>query len=240
MTLMIKEIHEFLNSLIAYVAIGVFLVAVSLIMWVFPDTNILDYGFATMEPVFSIGPYVFMFLVPAITMRSFAEEKRNGTLELLYTLPFRPWEIILGKYLASFALILFSLLPTSIYFYSLYLLGNPPGNLDISGITGSYLGLILLGGGFVSIGIFSSAITENQIVSFVLASFLCFITYQGFGSLASIDVWGTWAYYLDQFGIMIHYTSISKGVLDMRDITYLFGYIGLFLLFTHYVLEAKR
>jgi ABC-2 type transport system permease protein len=239
-TILRKEINEFLNSLIGYVSVSVFLVGVGLIMWLLPDTNVLEYGYATMEPVFTVGPYLLLFLVAAITMRSFAEEKRAGTLELLYTLPFRPFQIILGKYLAALLLVVFALLPTAIYYLSIFQLGNPTGNLDSSGILGSYLGVILLSGVFVSIGIFCSAITENQIVSFVLSAFFGFLIYQGFEAIATIDIWGAWSYYLEQLGIMFHYNSISRGVLDAKDLAYFVGTSLFFLIGTLLVLENKR
>ena len=239
-TLMLKEVNEFLNSLIAYVALTVFLVGVGMVMWLFPDTNVVDYGYATLEPVFTVGPYLFLFLVPAITMRSFAEEKRTGTLELLYTLPFRPSQIIVGKYLAAMVLVVFALVPTILYYYSVYQLGNPAGNLDTSGIIGSYLGLLMLGSVFVAIGIYCSAITENQIVSFVVAAAVSFMIYQGFEAIAAIDVWGAWSYYLEQLGIMFHYSSISRGVLDARDLAYFVGVTVFFLLMTLVTLEVKR
>ena len=188
-TILKKEINEFLDSLIAYVVIGIFLTGIGLLMWVFPDTNVLDYGYASMETLFSLAPYVFMFLIPAITMKAFAEEKRGGTIELLYTLPFRDIEIVVGKFLAGFLLVIFSILPTLIYYFTLSYLGNPVGNIDSAGITGSYIGLILLGGIFTAIGVLSSALTGNQIVSFILAAFLCFTFYAGFDSIAAINIW---------------------------------------------------
>ncbi|MDB4742793.1 ABC-2 transporter permease, partial [Cyclobacteriaceae bacterium] len=151
---MMKEINEFLYSIIAYLVIGVFLIGVSIVLWVLPETSLLEYGYASMEPLFSIGPYLFMFLIPAITMKSFAEEKRSGTIELLYTLPLTSRAIVLGKFLAASLLVFFSLLPTLVYYYSIYQLGNPPGNLDTSGIVGAYFGLFFLGAVFASIGIF--------------------------------------------------------------------------------------
>jgi ABC-2 type transport system permease protein len=143
-----KEFSSFLNSLIAYVVIGVFLIGMGLLVWVFPDTSILDYGYADMGTLFSLAPYVFIFLIPAITMRSFAEEKKAGTMELLLTKPLTNWDILLGKFFACFLLVLFSLLPTLIYYVSIHQLGNPPGNIDTPGVIGSYVGLILLGGVF--------------------------------------------------------------------------------------------
>ncbi|MEQ8583340.1 MAG: gliding motility-associated ABC transporter permease subunit GldF [Marinoscillum sp.] len=235
-SIFLKEVNEFLDSLIAYVVIGVFLVGIGLLMWVFPDTNVLDYGYASMEPLFSLGPYMFMFLIPAITMKSFAEEKRSGTIELLQTLPFRDSQIIMGKFLAGFFLVLFSVLPTIIYYYSLSYLSNPVGNLDTPGIIGSYLGLIFLGGVFTAIGILASALTGNQIVSFILAAFLCFFFYAGFDAVAEINLWADWSYYISELGIMAHYTSISRGLLDFKDVVYFGSLMALMLLFTQLTL----
>lgn len=239
-TILRKEINEFLNSLIGYVVIAVFLIGVSLVMWVLPDFSVLDYGYATMEPLFTIGPYLFMFLVPATTMKSFAEEKKAGTLELLYTLPFRDWEIILGKYLAAFLLVLFSLLPTLVYYFTIHQLGNPVGNLDTPGIIGSYIGLALLAGIFVSIGLLASALTENQIVSFILAALLCFLFYDGMEALAGIDLWGTWSYGFQQLGILSHYAAMSKGLLDLKDIGYFITFTTLMLILVQFTLTSKQ
>jgi ABC-2 type transport system permease protein len=170
-----KEVAGFLNSLIAYMVISVFLTGIGLLMWVFPQTNILDYGFADMESLFGLAPYVFMFLIPAICMRFFAEEKKSGTMELLFTRPLTDLQVVMGKYFAGLFLVLFSLLPTLIYYYSVYELGNPRGNLDIAGIAGSYVGLLLLGSFFTALGVLASSLTENQIVAFILGAFLCFI-----------------------------------------------------------------
>ena len=226
-TILKKEINEFLNSLIAYVVIGIFLIGIGLLMWVFPDTNVLDYGYASMETLFSLGPYVLMFLIPAITMKSFAEEKRNGTIELLYTLPFREIDIVAGKFLAGFLLVLFSILPTIVYYFSLSYLGNPVGNIDTAGITGSYIGLILLSGIFTSLGVLSSALTGNQIVSFILSAFLCFVFYAGFDSVAGINAWSESSYYIRQVGILAHYESLSKGLIDFSDVVYFLSMIVL-------------
>ncbi|MEQ6166520.1 MULTISPECIES: gliding motility-associated ABC transporter permease subunit GldF [unclassified Ekhidna] len=239
-TILKKEINEFLDSLIAYVVIGIFLMGIGLLMWVFPDTNVLDYGYASMETLFSLAPYVFMFLIPAITMKAFAEEKRSGTIELLYTLPFRDIEIVIGKFLAGFLLVIFSILPTLIYYFSLSYLGNPVGNLDTAGITGSYIGLILLGGIFTSIGILSSALTGNQIVSFILAAFLCFAFYAGFDSVASINIWSETSYIIAQIGILSHYETLSKGLIDMSDVVYFLSMIVLFLYVTRIVLNVQK
>lgn len=236
----VKEINSFLNSLIAYIVIGVFLTSIGLLMWVFPESSILEYGYADMSTLFNLGPFVFMFLIPAITMRFFSEEKRTGTEELLMTKPLTTLQIILGKYFAGFALVLLSVLPTLIYFYSVYTLGNPMGNLDISGTVGSYVGLLLLGGVFVAIGVFSSALTDNQVVAFVLAVFLCFVLYSGLSSLATIDVWGDASLWFQQLSLVFHYESLSRGLIDIADIVYFVSVIALMVLFTQLKLDAKK
>lgn len=239
-TILKKEIDEFLDSLIAYVVIGIFLTGIGLLMWVFPETNVLDYGYVSMETLFSLSPYVFMFLIPAITMKSFAEEKRAGTIELLYTLPFREIDIVVGKFLAGFLLVLLSLLPTLVYYFSLSFLGNPAGNIDTAGIIGSYIGLLLLGGVFTSVGVLASALTGNQIVSFILAAFLCFVLYAGFDSLASINIWSDSSYYISQVGILSHYEVLSKGLVDFGDVVYFISMMILVLYVTRLVLSIQK
>ena len=235
-----KEINSFLNSLIAYIVIIVFLTGIGLFMWVIPETNVFDYGFADMDTLFFITPYVFMFLIPAITMRTFAEEKKAGTMELLFTKPLTDWQIIFGKYFSSFLLVIFALLPTLIYYYTVYVLGNPEGNIDSAAAAGSYIGLIFLGAIFTSIGIFSSAITKDQVISFIIASALCVIVYSGFSSLGSINVWGKYADLISQLGIAYHYSSMSKGLIDSGDIVYFLGVIAIMLLATKLALETRK
>ncbi len=235
-----KEVNTFLNSLIAYIVISVFLTGIGLLMWVFPETSVLDYGYADMQTLFSLGPFVLMFLIPAITMRMFAEEKKTGTIELLLTKPLTDWDIILGKFLSGWLLVILAVAPTLIYYFSVYILGNPPGNVDSAGVMGSYVGLILLGAVFTSVGIFASAISTNQIVSFIIAVFLCFILYSGFDSLASINVWGSWSGWLEQLGILYHYNAMSRGLLDTRDIVYFLSVIVLMLLLTRIILGSRR
>lgn len=235
-----KEVRSFLSSLIAYLVIILFLTAIGLFMWIFPGTNVLDYGYADLETLFVLGPYVFLFLIPAITMRSFAEEKKSGTMELLFTRPLRDWDIILGKYLAGLSLVIFALLPTLIYYYSVYELGAQVGNIDSAGTIGSYLGLILLGACFTSIGIFASSLTENQIIAFILAVFFCFMMYQGFSSLTALNDPSALSYFLLQLGIDFHYASIRKGLIDSRDLTYFFSLIILMLMATKLVLSSRK
>jgi ABC-2 type transport system permease protein len=234
-----KEFNSFLNSLIAYVVIGVFLMAMGLLMWVFPDTAVLDYGFADMETLFSLGPYVFIFLIPAITMRSFAEEKKSGTMELLFTKPLTEWDIILGKFLACYFLVLVSLAPTLIYYYTLYSLGSPPGNLDTPGIAGSYIGLFSLAATFTAAGVLASAITPNQIVAFVVAAFLCFIMFTGFESFAGLSFWSGDSLLVKQLGILYHYESMSSGLIDLRDVVYFTSAVTLLLLAAKTILASR-
>jgi ABC-2 type transport system permease protein len=238
-TVFSKEVNSFLNSLIAYVVISVFLTGIGLLMWVFPETSVLDYGYADMETLFSLGPYVLMFLIPAITMRLFAEEKKGGTLELLLTRPLSEVQIIGGKYLAGLFLVVFTLLPTGLYYFSIYSLGNPTGNLDTAGILGSYVGLVLLGATFTSIGLMASSLSENQIIAFILAVFLCFFLFTGFNSIAAINVWGSYSLFFEQLGMLTHYNSLSKGLLDSRDIVYFLSVIFIFLLITRLKLNQR-
>ncbi|MCX2739089.1 gliding motility-associated ABC transporter permease subunit GldF [Pontibacter anaerobius] len=235
-----KEFNGFLNSMIAYIVIAVFLVAIGMFMWVFPESSVLEYGFADMQTLFNMAPWVFLFLIPAITMRTFAEEKREGTIELLLTKPITDLRLILGKYFAALLLALFALLPTLLYYYSVYELGNPQGNVDSAAVVGSYLGLIFLAGVFAAIGVFASAISDNQIISFVIAVFLCFIIYTGFDSIASIPVWGGYSYFISQLGISYHYTAISKGLVDSRDVLYFLSVIAIMVLATKLILRSRK
>lgn|SRR5688500_17734270 len=234
-----KEFNSFLNSLIAYVVIGVFLTAIGLLMWVFPETSVLEYGYADMETLFALGPYVFIFLIPAITMRTFAEEARGGTLELLLTKPLSDWDIVLGKFFACLFLVILSLLPTVIYYFSVYTLGNPVGNIDSPGVVGSYIGLVLLGAVFCSIGIFSSSLTNNQIVSFILAAFLCYLLFAGFESLSLLNVWSENSLFIKELGLAYHYDALSRGLIDSRNLVYFGSVITVMLLITRVILGAR-
>lgn len=241
LTLINKEIRSFLGSLIGYIVIAVFLTTISLFLWIFPgETNILDAGYATIAPLFYIAPWVFMFLIPAITMRLFAEESRTGTIELLLTKPLTDFQIVLAKYIAGFSLVLFSLLPTLVYFYSVYNLGTPVGNIDVGGTIGSYFGLLFLGSVFVAIGVFASAITNNQIISFIVAVFLCFFCFIGFESISSLQLLGSIDDIIIKLGINAHYMSMSRGVIDTRDVIYFLGIIMLFLLFTKTTIGSRK
>lgn len=240
-TLFQKEINAFFSTLTGYVVIIVFLVANSCFMWVFKgNLNVLDKGYANLDTLFIMAPWVFLFLVPAVTMRLFAEEKRSGTLELLLSQPISEMKIVLAKYLAAVVLILFSLLPTLVYYFSVQRLGSPPGNLDTGGIAGSYMGLFFLAAVYASVGIFSSAVTDNQIVSFILAVLVSFFLFTGFDLLTAADLFGNLDNLLIKLGINEHYRSISRGVVDTRDLIYFLSVIGVFILGTKIVLQSRK
>lgn len=236
-----KEISGFLSSLIGYIVIVVFLVIIGLLMWVLPmQTNILQSGYAGLDPLFIMAPWVFLFLIPAVTMRSFAEEKKAGTIELLLTRPISDTQIILAKYLACIILVVLALLPTLVYYISVYNLGNPVGDIDNGQTWGSYLGLLFLTGGFVSIGVFASAITNNQVVSFILAVILCFFCYTGFAYAGQFLSSGTLGNMVQQLGISAHYSSMSRGVIDTRDVIYFISLSAVFILMSKTTLESRK
>lgn len=235
-----KEIRSFLSSLIAYVVMIVFLVAIGLFMWVLPEYNVFDMGYANMDTLFNMAPMVFIFLISAITMRSFSEEKKTGTIEIVTTKPLSDMQIILGKYVAGVVLVVFSILPTLIYFYTIYQLGATKGNMDIGATWGSYLGLLLLASCFVAIGIFSSAISDNQIVSFIVSMFLCYCFYSIFDLLANFNLLGSYDSVVAALGINAHYISISRGVIDSRDLIYFLSFITAFIWGTKTVFSARK
>ena len=239
-SLLKKEISDFLSSLIGYLVIAVFLCAVGLFMWVFPfEINVLNSGYANLDALFSLGPWVFLFLGPAVTMRLFSEEHRTGTIEWLMTKPLGDWQIILAKFFAGWILMLVAILPTAVYYYSVYQLGSPQGNLDSGSIFGSYIGLMLLAGCYVAIGLFASSLTNNQIIAFITAVFLSFVMFIGFDSLSSFLPMGAAEHAFIQLGINEHYLSISRGVIDTRDLLYFFSLITVSLLFTKTKLENR-
>ena len=236
-----KEISNFLSSLIGIMVIVVFLLITGLFLWVFQsDFNVLNFGYANLDGLFILAPWVFLFLVPAVTMRSFAEENRTGTIEMLLTKPLSDWQIIFAKFLASVALVLLALIPTGVYYFSVYRLGFPMGNLDSGSILGSYIGLFLLSASFISIGIFCSAVTNNQILAFILSVFLCGFIYIGFEFIYSLSLFGPIDLFIQRLGISAHYSSISRGVVDTRDILYFLSVIALFLSATKLVLASRK
>jgi ABC-2 type transport system permease protein len=239
-TLFKKEISGFFSSLTGYVVIVVFLLLNSLFMWVIPGQfNVIENGYATLDSMFALAPWVFLFLVPAITMRMIAEEKRAGTLDLLYTRPVSKLQIILSKFLASWALVLLSLVPTLVFFWSVSRLGSTPGNIDTGGTWGSYIGLLFLGGIYAAIGLFASSVTGNQIVAFIAAVLGSFLMYRGFEFISSTAGSGRTAFLVSRLGIDYHYNSMSRGVLDSRDILYFLMVMGLFITGTRAVLQRR-
>ena len=236
-----KELRSFLSSLIAYLVISVFLVMTGLFMWVFKDSSLLEYNYAGLEQLFSIGPMVFIFLIPAVTMRSFSEEHQQGTIELLATKPLTDTQIILGKYFANVCLVILAILPTLIYYFSVYQLGSPKGNIDTGAVIGSYIGLMFLASIFVAIGLWASSISSNQIVSFILAAFLCFVMHWAFAYLSNLSIFfGTWDDVVQKIGISHHYNAISKGKIDSQNVIYFISVICAFIWFTHISLAKRK
>jgi ABC-2 type transport system permease protein len=237
-----NEIQLFFSSIIAYISCGVFLISTWLICWFLPgENNIFDFGFASLDSFFYWAPIVFFFLVPALTMRSFSEEYRTGTIETLYTKPLSDMQIILGKFFAAWVLLLLALLPTAIYFYTVYHLASPVGNVDTGAIMGAYIGLWCMGGVFVAIGVFASSLTTNQIVSFMLALFISIFLYMAFDSLANLSIfYAKFDAIVQQLGIAFHYQSISRGVVDSRDVVYFVSVATAFILSTHLVLQRRK
>jgi len=223
-----------------YLVIGFFLLITGLLLWFFPDTSIPDYGYATLESFFQLSPYLFMFLIPAITMRSIAGEKAEGTWELLLTRPIGMWHLIIGKYLGSLTVVLLALLPTLIYAYTIYRLALPEGNIDTGALLGSYLGLVLLGAVFAAIGLFTSALSRNAVISFLIAVLLSFLLFYAFDALSKTPFFSSHAYSVSRLGAQSHYEAISRGVLDSRDALYFISVIAVFLGCTHAVLNRSR
>ena len=240
-TLFKKELASFFTSLIGYLTIIVFLVLTGLMLWVFKsDFNILDYGFASMEGLFVIGPFLYLFLIPAITMRMFAEEKKNGTMELLLTKPLSEMKLIWAKFLAGVVLVFISLLPTVVCYFSVFALGDPVGNIDTGSVVGSYIGLLLLGAAFVAIGLFASSITNNQIVAFIIAALMSAFMHLGFEASYHMGFLGNADLLVRSLGMSYHYDSISRGVVDSRDVIYFASVIAVFMMATRIVLQSRK
>lgn len=237
-----KEINSFFSSIVGYVAILVFLVACGLFLWIIPDTSILadNYGYATLERYFDMAPWFLMLLIPAVTMRSFADEFRGGTIEWLSTKPLSSLDIILGKYFASLALIVFALLPTLLYVVTINNLSAVKDTIDTGGIAGSYIGLFFLAASFAAIGVFCSSLTNNQVVGFLVSLFACYLLYSGFEALSKLSSFvGGIDYYLSMIGMSFHYNSISRGVVDSRDVIYFLSVIVLFVSLTRLSLSRR-
>jgi ABC-2 type transport system permease protein len=228
-----KEWQQFYSSLTGYLAVIIFLLLSGLLLFVFPDTSMLDFGYATLNGYFNLAPWLLLFLVPTVTMRSLSEEYRSGTFELLRTLPLKPRDIVRGKFLGALLVVATAILPTIVYAVSIQQLSST-GGIDTGATIGSYTGLILLGAVFTSIGIFASSFTTNTVVAFVTGAFICFLLFNGFEAVSKLPVFkGGTDYYVEMLGINFHYRSISRGVIDIRDMIYFAGMVILFLYFTH-------
>lgn len=237
--LLLREIKSFFGSPIGYLVIALFLLLNGLFLWVFEnDFNILNSGFADLGPFFTLSPWILIFLIPAVTMRSFSDEKKQGTLELLFTKPLSTWEIVNGKFFGAFILIVLALVPTIIYVFVLSYFGNPQGNIDLGSTIGSYIGLLFLVGGYTAIGVFTSTLSDNQIVAFILAMFLCFAFYYGFEGIASFS--GSFGTFVSKLGMDYHFKSIGRGVIDTRDVLYFVSIAVLFLSLTVYKLKSLK
>lgn len=228
--LYLKEIRSFLSSIIGYIFILIYLIASGLFHWIISyNTNLLEGTESDLIPFFNLSPVIFLILIPAITMRSIAEERRTGTIELLFTRPISDLKILLAKYFAGVTLLIIAILPTIIYYISMYNLGNPVGIIDGGATFTSYIGLILLGATFVAIGIFASAITNSQIVAFILGMFLCWIFYDGLTLIGSFNLMGSFDSVIQYASMSYHYDSIKRGVIDSSDIVYFISIITLFI-----------
>lgn len=237
--LLIREIKSFFGSPIGYLVIAIFLILSGLFLWVFDgEFNILNSGFADLSPFFKLAPWILIFLIPAVTMRSISDEKKQGTIELLFTKPLSTWEIVNGKFLGAFVLIIIALLPTYIYVWMISYFGNPSGNIDMGSTLGSYFGLLFLIAGYTAIGLFTSSLSDNQIIAFILAVFICFIFYFGFDGVA--NSFAENSRIIAAIGMDFHFRSISRGVIDTRDITYFVSITVLFLAMTVYQLKRMR
>ena len=237
--ILLREIKSFFGSPIGYLVIGLFLILNGLFLWVFQgEYNILNTGFADMSPFFTLAPWILIFLIPAVTMRSFSDEKKQGTLELLLTKPLSIWEIVNGKFLAAVVLIIMAIIPTFIYVIVISNLGMPKGNIDMGSTIGSYFGLLFLIAAYSAIGVFSSTLSDNQIVAFIIAVFVSFLLFFGFEGMANLSP--SIANYIAVLGMQEHFKSMGRGVLDTRDILYFVSITILFLSFTVYKLKTVK
>ena len=234
-----KEWNQFFSSLTGYVALVVFLLLNGLMFFVFPNTSLLDFGYASLDGFFSFAPWILLFLIPTITMRSLADEYKGGTFELLKTLPLTSSQIVGGKFFGALLIVLLALIPTTIYAFSLQQL-SAAGGIDVGATIGSYIGLFLLGAVFTAVGLCASSFTNNTIVAFIGGAFVCLILYAGFDALSQLPFFSNGLdYYVQMLGINFHYKSISKGVIDIRDIIYFLAIILFFMLLTKQNIEKR-
>lgn len=235
-----KEIQSFFSTATGYLVIGLFLLVCGLFLFVFSGSyNILDNGFADLSPFFNLAPWIFIFLIPAITMKSFSEEKKQGTMELLLTKPIGIWNLVWGKYMGAFLLVVIALIPSLLYVYTIYELGAPAGNLDTGATLGSYFGLFLLAATYTAIGMFTSALSSNQISAFIFAVLICFVGFFAFEGIADYRLLDS-TYGVEYLGMSYHYKSMSRGVIDTRDLIYFLSLICLFLFLTYYKVASQK
>lgn len=227
-----KEWQQFFNSITGYIVIAVFLLLNGLLLFVFPDTSILQFGYASLSTFFDYAPWILLFLIPAITMRSFSEEYKVGTFEILKTLPLTPTKIVWGKFAGCILIVLTALLPTIVYGCSLQALSSSTG-IDVAATIGSYIGLVFLSAVYTAVGICVGSYTNNTVVAFIAAAFVCFLIYNGFDGISKLPIFkGTYDYFIEMLGINFHYKNMSKGVIDTRDVVYFIALITLLLLVT--------
>ena len=237
--ILLREIKSFFGSPIGYMVVAIFLILNGLFLWVFEgDFNILNSGFADLNPFFTLAPWILIFLIPAVTMRSFSDEKKQGTIELLLTKPLSSWQIVNGKFIGAFLLIIIALIPTLVYVFVISNYGSPEGSFDLGSTVGSYFGLLFLVASYTSIGLFTSTLSENQIVAFIIAVFLCFLFYFGFEGLSTLTA--SFSDFVASLGMDFHYKSISRGVIDTRDVLYFLSVTVLFLSATVYQLKSMK
>ncbi|GGD40762.1 gliding motility-associated ABC transporter permease subunit GldF [Muriicola marianensis] len=217
-----REITSFFASATGPLALVLFLLINGLVLWVFQGSfNVFDYGFSDLSAFFMVAPFVFLILIPALTMKSFSEERKLGTLELLLMKPLPAWKLVLGKLLGVITLGIIALIPTLVYVWCISALGTEAGNFDLGLVFGAYSGMILLLLAYTSIGVFSSSLTENQIVAFLFAVIICLFMYLGFEAISGLFSDGIIALFLENLGAMAHYERMGRGILDTRDVVYL-------------------
>jgi ABC-2 type transport system permease protein len=234
-----KELHQFFSNLTGYIAITLFLLVNGLFLFILKDSNVFDFGYATLDKFFELSPWILMFLIAAITMRTLADEFKGGTFEILQTKPLTQWQIVLGKYLSVLVVLLFSIMPTFIYVVTIKML-SAQGSIDLGGIVGSYIGLFFLSAVFAAVSLCCSGLTNNAVVAFLMSAFACLVLYFGFTAISKIPFFsGNADYYIEMMGIDFHYKSMSRGVLDSRDIIYFISTIALFLSITVKNLQKK-
>lgn len=239
--LFLKEFRGFFSSPVGYIVLAIFFVGAGLLLWIFPgEYNVLDGGYANIDGFFALAPWLFLFLCPAVTMRAIAEERQIGTLELLLTKPISKMRLVVGKFLAAWAVIAVALLPAILWFGCVYVLAEPMGNVDSGAFWGSFAGLLMLAAVYCAVGLFGSSLASNQITAFVVSALLSFVIFYGFELIGSLFSDGTLMLYLKNLGAHAHYQSMARGVLDSRDVLYMLAVTLIFLISTRLVLSRRK